>query len=364
MCMTQDERRLCEKMARTGFSVMFRGAGHKLVFANPQDEITKEQYQRMRSAGVEIANFNDGLVYYYTDEWALSDGEFFAQSEVVKSIPIFLEFDNKLGIDDLSPLKCVAQTVDLTDFLGVVNTDHLTADQLIIGNDVRYDSQSNIITFVDAAACGEYYAERLLGKRDYLDMNAQAKRVRIIGDEPIMSMGWAFCHSCVTSLDMLETDLSKCKSFLSFCRNAHSLQEVHLGKITEGVICNGAFSDSGLPASFNENTLNANEIEKLSVAFTTKPMYTSMVDEENFKIIVANMEEDAIKRRFNDYEIVSVFCKSKDDSYKHRYKFLFRKGVGVHGEVFDYIWDTFPRMDRAYREKLQNAMLKLNGWIS
>lgn len=362
--MTQDERRLCEKMARTGFSVIFRGAGHKLVFANPQDEMTKERYQRMRSAGVEIANFKDGLVYYYADEWVLSDGEFIAQNEVVKSMPVFLAYDNKLGISDLGSLKCTAQTVDLTDFLGVVYTEDLTAEQLIVGNDVRYDLDADIITFDNAAKCGEHYAERLLGGRDYCDMNARAKRVRILGAEPIISMYYAFFKSCITNLDMLETDLSKCEAFRAFCKETRSLQEVHISRIAEGADCSDAFSDSGLPASFNERTLKANEIEKLSVAFSEKSMYTSMVDEEDFKIIVANMEDDAVKRKFKDYELVSVFCKSKNDRYKHRYKFLFRKGVGVHKEVTAYIWDTFPRMDEAYREKLQNAILKLNGWIS
>ena len=155
-------------------------------------------------------------------------------------------------------MRVVAKQVDLTEFCGVVTLETLTADELIIGNDVRNVRKSFQVT------CDEY-AKRLLGERSYHGLCPQVSKLKVVGNTPITTLRHA-CGpvNCLHSVDFSEANLKECLDLHAFCAKSRNLQEVSIGEICTSANCSEAFEGAdALPSFYNSATLSSNELVKI-----------------------------------------------------------------------------------------------------
>lgn len=347
--MDKVNRVLCEKMISIGCNVMFKAAGRKWVFLNidAEDGPRDEQLIRLRENGIEFIELNGTFTFYYAEDYDYVNGSFIAMKDLVTSFPIAC-----CTQDRPSTLRVLAKHVDLTDFCGVIDMTGLSAEELIVGDAVRFKD----LYFLDI----DSYADEVFEKRDYSSLTLKATSVKIVGDTPITSMQVSFTNTDILkSVDLSEANLTECMNFKEFCAYSKRLQSVRIGEINKNAQCTGAFlGDELLPKYYNSSTLKSNELAKIQAIQEKKPALYVVIDEPNLKIAATNLSAEAIESVFSDYTCKVIPYQRAEDSVVYPYAFLFRKGVQITDEVYKYLCNGFPELvqeltGKTFQEALQ-----------
>lgn len=352
--MDEMNRVLCRKMQAAGCQVAFKSVDNKWIFIRSVINYSDEQRAKLKAAGIGVAEFPTGLIYYYLDEWELNAAEFYAKKPIVKSVPVVVAAD-ELADYNLIPISVNTEpifegaTIDLTDFYGVIFEEYIVANKVIIGGNVRFRHHMTAENITDVD-----YMEVLVGPRNMFNLRLSADEIVFTGEEPISNMSFALCQSTVRILDMSKANLTKCDSFVGLCKGTVDLCEVNASEISSHALANSTFEDIGLGLEFRASLFGESLVDSIACS------QISLVDTDDFKVFMSEVYKQFCFDQYPEYEVITFKYRRKLDPYVRWYAFLFRKGAAVSEDTAAAIRSEFPDLDIETRKKIQALDNKSN----